>query len=164
MLTHTHTHTHTRAAEGLSHFIRRFNYRNNLEASVSVINQAVLSKSVKCIVFTSSIASFGAPPKEWLPMIEETPQHPEDPYGVSKLAVELDLKAAKEMFDMDFVVFRPHNVFGPKQNIADKFRNGEWLGSRPSEPYRDQRIPPPPTSSPQLSFSDWYLHEPDHAR
>ena len=90
-----------------------------------MINQAVLSKTVKCIVFTSSIASFGAPPKEWLPMIEETPQHPEDPYGVSKLAVELDLKAAKEMFDMDFVVFRPHNVYGPKQNIADKFRNGE---------------------------------------
>uniref|UniRef100_A0A7S2BQW5 NAD-dependent epimerase/dehydratase domain-containing protein n=1 Tax=Florenciella parvula TaxID=236787 RepID=A0A7S2BQW5_9STRA len=56
-------------------------------------------------------------------MIEETPPHPEDPYGISKLAVELDLKAAKEIFDMDFVVFRPHNVYGPKQNIADKFRN-----------------------------------------
>ena len=56
---------------------------------------------------------------------------------------------------------KPDNV--EKVDIADKFRNGEWLGGRPSEPYRDQRIPPPPTSSPQLSFSDWYLHEPDHA-
>lgn len=78
------------AAEGLSHFIRGFNYKNNLLASVSLINQAVLS-GCKCFVFTSSIASFGSP--KFLPMIEETPQHPEDPYGVSKLAVELDLKA-----------------------------------------------------------------------
>ena len=56
-------------------------------------------------------------------MIEETPQHPEDPYGVAKYAFEMDLKAAKHMFDMDFVVFRPHNVYGPRQNTADKFRN-----------------------------------------
>jgi len=108
------------AAEGLSHFIRGFNYRNNLQATVQLINQAVLG-GVKCFVFTSSIASFGSP--KYLPMIEETPQHPEDPYGVAKLAAELDLKAAKEMFGMDFVVFRPHNVYGPRQNIADKFRN-----------------------------------------
>jgi len=108
------------AAEGLSHFIRGFNYRNNLQATVQLINQAVMG-GVKCFVFTSSIASFGSP--KFLPMIEETPQHPEDPYGIAKLAAELDLKAAKEMFGMDFVVFRPHNVYGPRQNIADKFRN-----------------------------------------
>ena len=115
-----------------------------------MVNQAVLSKTVKCIVFTSSIASFGAPPKEWLPMIEETPQHPEDPYGVSKLAVELDLKAAKEMFDMDFVVFRPHNVYGPKQNIADKFRNGEEC--RGSQPLPQGRSPSRTTSHPFCPF------------
>jgi UDP-glucose 4-epimerase len=108
------------AAEGLSHFIRRFNYRNNLEASVSIINQCVVHK-VKTIVFTSSIAAYGAPTVK--PFIEELPQHPEDPYGISKHAVELDLKAAHEMFGLNFVVFRPHNVYGPRQNIADKFRN-----------------------------------------
>jgi len=108
------------AAEGLSHFIRRFNYRNNLEASVSLINHAITSK-VKVFVFTSSIAAYGNP--ETLPFTEETPQRPEDPYGVSKLAVEQDLAAAHSMFGMKYVIFRPHNVYGPKQNMADKFRN-----------------------------------------
>lgn len=109
------------AAEGLSHFIRRYNYRNNLEASVSLINQAVMSKACKAFVFTSSIAAFGTP--ERLPLVENATPHPEDPYGISKLAVELDLRAAKQMFGLDFVIFRPHNVYGPKQNLADRFRN-----------------------------------------
>ncbi len=47
------------AAEGLSHFIKRFNYNNNLIGSVNLINQAILHK-VKCFVFTSSIAVYGA--------------------------------------------------------------------------------------------------------
>ena len=48
---------------------------------------------------------------------------PEDPYGVSKYAVELDLRAAHEMFGLNYVVFRPHNVYGENQNIGDKYRN-----------------------------------------
>jgi len=51
-----------------------------------------------------------------------TPE-PEDPYGVSKYAVELDLRAAHEMFGLNYVVFRPHNVYGENQNIGDKYRN-----------------------------------------
>ena len=58
-----------------------------------------------------------------LPMREHMVQHSEDPYGIAKHSVELDLKAAKHMFDLDHVIFRPHNVYGPRQNIADKFRN-----------------------------------------
>lgn len=53
---------------------------------------------------------------------EDTPQ-PEDPYGIAKYAVELDLKAAHEMFGLDYTIFRPHNVYGPHQNIGDKYRN-----------------------------------------
>jgi hypothetical protein len=56
-------------------------------------------------------------------MTEATVPQPEDPYGVAKYAVELDLRAAHEMFGIDFVVFRPHNVYGPGQNVADKYRN-----------------------------------------
>ena len=48
---------------------------------------------------------------------------PEDPYGISKYAVELDLAAAHNMFDLDYTVFRPHNVYGERQNIADRYRN-----------------------------------------
>ena len=107
------------AAEGLSHFIRRFNYNNNLIGSINLINESVKHK-VKCFVFTSSIAVYG---KGQLPMTEEMTPIPEDPYGVSKYAVELDLRAAHEMFGLNYVVFRPHNVYGENQNIGDKYRN-----------------------------------------
>ncbi|MDB6121288.1 MAG: UDP-glucose 4-epimerase [Pedosphaera sp.] len=107
------------AAEGLSHFIRRFNYTNNLIGSVNLINAAV-KYEVKCFVFTSSIAVYGA---GQVPMVETMVPVPEDPYGVSKYAVELDLAAAHEMFGLDYIVFRPHNVYGENQNIADKYRN-----------------------------------------
>jgi UDP-glucose 4-epimerase len=108
------------AAEGLSHFIRRFNYNNNLVGSINLINAAV-NTGVKNFVFTSSIAVYGTSPE--LPMTEETPARPEDPYGISKLAVEMDLKCAHEMFGLNYIVFRPHNVYGERQNIADKYRN-----------------------------------------
>jgi UDP-glucose 4-epimerase len=107
------------AAEGLSHFIRRFNYNTNLVGSINLINESVKHK-IKCFVFTSSIAVYG---KGQLPMTEEMTPIPEDPYGVSKYAVELDLRAAHEMFGLNYVVFRPHNVYGENQNIGDKYRN-----------------------------------------
>ena len=107
------------AAEGLSHFIRRFNYENNLLGSVNLINAAV-NHDVQCFVFTSSIAVYG---RNQLPMTEELVPQPEDPYGVAKYAVELDLRAAHELFGLRYIVFRPHNVYGERQNIADKYRN-----------------------------------------
>jgi len=108
------------AAEGLSHFIKRFNYNNNLIGSINLINAAI-NTGVKCFVFTSSIAVYGGSPE--LPMTEETPAHPEDPYGIAKFAVEQELKVCQEMFDLDYIIFRPHNVYGERQNIGDKYRN-----------------------------------------
>jgi UDP-glucose 4-epimerase len=107
------------AAEGLSHFIKRFNYDNNVIGSVTLINAAV-NHGVDCFVFTSSIAVYGA---EQTPMLETMTPEPEDSYGIAKRAVELELRASKEMFGLDYVVFRPHNVYGERQNIADKYRN-----------------------------------------
>lgn len=107
------------AAEGLSHFIRKYNYENNLIGSINLLNESVKHK-IKCFVFTSSIAVYGA---GQLPMLESTVPCPEDPYGISKYAFELDLKAAKEMFGLDYIIFRPHNVYGENQNIGDKYRN-----------------------------------------
>ncbi|MBX2979153.1 MAG: NAD-dependent epimerase/dehydratase family protein [Flavobacteriales bacterium] len=107
------------AAEGLSHFIRRFNYQNNLIGSINLINASVRHE-VKCFVFTSSIAVYGALKP---PMREDMRPVPEDPYGVAKLAVELDLYAAHHMFGLNYVVFRPHNVYGEYQNLGDRYRN-----------------------------------------
>ncbi len=107
------------AAEGLSHFIRRFNYENNLIGSINLINESV-KHNVKCFVFTSSIAVYGA---NQVPMREDMTPIPEDPYGIAKLAVEFDLKNAQDMFGLNYVIFRPHNVYGEFQNIGDKYRN-----------------------------------------
>src|ERR1035437_10005023 len=107
------------AAEGLSHFIKRFNYTNNLIGSVNLINESVKHK-VKCFVFTSSIAVYGNCPP---PMTEEMTPKPEDPYGIAKFAVEMDLKVTHEMFGLNYIIFRPHNVYGEYQNLGDKYRN-----------------------------------------
>jgi len=107
------------AAEGLSHFIKRFNYQNNLIGSVNLINLSVLYK-VKCFVFTSSIAVYG---KNQLPMVESLTPEPEDSYGIAKYAVEQELAVSHAMFGLPYIIFRPHNVYGEKQNIGDKYRN-----------------------------------------
>ncbi len=107
------------AAEGLSHFIRRFNYTNNLIGSVTLLNAAVRA-GTRRFVFTSSIAVYGA---GQLPMTERMEPAPEDPYGIAKRAFELDLAAAGRLFGLEHVTFRPHNVYGERQNIADPYRN-----------------------------------------
>ena len=107
------------AAEGLSHFIKRFNYNNNLIGSVNLINAAV-NHNVRCFVFTSSIAVYGAGQS---PMSEDMIPVPEDSYGIAKLAVEQELRVSHEMFGLDYVIFRPHNVYGERQNIGDRYRN-----------------------------------------
>ena len=66
------------AAEGLSHFIKRYNYNNNLIGSINLINESVKHK-IKCFVFTSSIAVYG---EGQLPMKEDMMPVPEDPFFV----------------------------------------------------------------------------------
>jgi UDP-glucose 4-epimerase len=128
------------AAEGLSHFIRRFNYTNNVIGSINVINAAVRAETVERFVFTSSIAVYG--PAQ-TPMTEGVVPEPEDPYGIGKYAVELDLAAAKRMFGLDYTVFRPHNVYGELQNLADPYRNvigifmNQLLAGRPMTIFGD---------------------------
>lgn len=107
------------AAEGLSHFIKRFNYNNNLIGSINLINAAI-NHDVKCFVFTSSIAVYGAGQS---PMNEAMAPIPEDSYGIAKLAIEQELRVSHEIFGLEYVVFRPHNVYGERQNIGDRYRN-----------------------------------------
>lgn len=107
------------AAEGLSHFIKRFNYQNNLIGSVNLINES-LKHEVSTFVFTSSIAVYGAGQS---PMTEDMIPVPEDSYGIAKWSVEQELKISHEMFGLNYVIFRPHNVYGERQNIGDRYRN-----------------------------------------
>ena len=130
------------AAEGLSHYIKRFNYENNLIGSVNLINESI-NHGVRCFVFTSSIAVYGTGRE--LPLTEQTIPSPEDPYGVAKLAVEQELAVSQQHFGLDYVIFRPHNVYGERQNIADKYRNvvaifmNQLLQGRPMTVFGDGR-------------------------
>ncbi|MBD3747879.1 MAG: NAD-dependent epimerase/dehydratase family protein [Sphingobacteriales bacterium] len=119
------------AAEGLSPFIRKFNYTNNLLATANVVNECI-KFNVKRLVFTSSMAVYG----EGNPPFHESHKpSPIDPYGVAKYACELDIKIAGEQHDLDWCIIRPHNVYGKNQNIWDKYRNvlGIWMYQKLNE-------------------------------
>ena len=106
------------AAEGLSPFIRNFNYRNNLICSANLINECI-NHNTK-FIFTSSMAVYG---EQEPPFTEDKRPQPVDPYGIAKYAVECDLKLAYEQFGLRYNIVRPHNVLGIYQNIWDKYRN-----------------------------------------
>lgn len=107
------------AAEGLSPFVRRFNYQNNLVNSVILINESI-RYGVERFVFTSSAAVYG---HDAYHAIESEAATPIDPYGVAKLAVEMDLRCAAESHGLAYTIFRPHNVYGERQNLGDPYRN-----------------------------------------
>lgn len=115
---HTVFHFAAYAAEGLSPFIRVFNYNNNVVASSVIINECI--KHDAKLVFTSSMAVYG---KQKPPFTEEMKQDPIDPYGIAKYAVELDIQQASEQFGLKYNIIRPHNVLGIYQNIWDRYRN-----------------------------------------
>ena len=114
------------AAEGLSPFIRSFNYDNNLKATARLINECI-KHDVKRLIFTSSLAVYG---HGFGGIFDEKQQQaPIDPYGVAKYACEMDIQIAGEQHGLDWCIIRPHNVYGIKQNIWDKYRNvlGIWM-------------------------------------
>ena len=113
------------AAEGLSPFIRTFNYTNNLVATANIVNNCI-NHDVKRLVFTSSMAVYG---ENNPPFAEELNCNPIDSYGVAKAACEKDIQIAGEQHGLDWCIIRPHNVYGKKQNIWDKYRNvlGIWM-------------------------------------
>ncbi len=112
------------AAEGLSPFIRNFNYTNNLIGSVNVLNNCVKFNSK--LIFTSSMAVYG---EGTPPFHEDDMPNPIDPYGIAKYAVEMDIRQAHDQFGLRYSIVRPHNIIGTYQNIWDRYRNvvGIWI-------------------------------------
>jgi UDP-glucose 4-epimerase len=99
--------------------MRRYNYTQNLVTWANIAN-AVLETGVERVVACSSMAVYGSQ----LPPFDEAliPQ-PEDPYGAAKAALEADVKALGDLFGVEWNIARPHNVYGPRQNLADPYRN-----------------------------------------
>lgn len=106
------------AAEGLSPFIRNFNYKNNVLCSMNILNECV--KHGSKLIFTSSMAVYG---DQYPPFSEDVLPNPIDPYGIAKYAVEMDIKLAGFQFGLEYTIIRPHNIVGKYQNIWDKYRN-----------------------------------------
>ena len=114
------------AAEGLSPFIRNYNYQNNLVATSNIVNECI-KHDVKRLVFTSTLAVYG---HGYGGVFDESQiPNPIDPYGVAKYACEMDIRIAGDQHGLDWCIIRPHNVYGVKQNIWDKYRNvlGIWM-------------------------------------
>ncbi|MDD4556256.1 MAG: NAD-dependent epimerase/dehydratase family protein [Alphaproteobacteria bacterium] len=114
------------AAEGLSPFIRKYNYTNNLICSANLITSSI-NHGIKKFIFTSSMATYGA--DNIPPFVETMQPKPLDPYGIAKYAVEMDLKTAHDQFGLNYSIIRPHNIVGRYQNIWDRYRNviGIWM-------------------------------------
>lgn len=114
------------AAEGLSPFIRTYNYDNNLKATAKIVNECI-KHNVKRLIFTSTLAVYGHGNGGIFD--EDQQRAPIDPYGVAKYACEMDIQIAGEQHGLNWTIIRPHNVYGVKQNIWDKYRNvlGIWM-------------------------------------
>ena len=89
------------------------------DASVNVLGLINLLQNatrfgVRKIIFSSSGATYGTAGK--MPVDEDTIQHPESPYGTTKMASEYYLRFWKNMHGLDFTILRYGNVYGPRQD------------------------------------------------
>jgi UDP-glucose 4-epimerase len=89
------------------------------DASVNILGlinllQNATRSGVRKVIFSSSGATYGTVEK--MPVDENTVQHPESPYGTTKMASEFYLRFWKEMYGLDFTILRYGNVYGPRQD------------------------------------------------
>lgn len=123
------------AAEVMSPHLRAFNYRNNVVETAHVVNHCV--RTGARLVYFSSAAVYGERSLKLTgdvgdhgpPFSEDMIPVPHDPYGVAKLACEMDVRIAGEQHGLRWCVLRPHNVYGPGQSIWQRYRNvfGIWF-------------------------------------
>lgn len=87
--------------------------RVNVLGLLNVLTNCTRSGTRK-IIFASSGATYGTPAR--LPINEETPQHPESPYGITKMVTEHYLRYWQEANGLTYTALRYGNVFGPRQD------------------------------------------------
>lgn len=116
------------AAEGLSPFMRKFNWYNNSVSTANIINNCI-EHDIKRLVYTSSMSIYGHGDMKLNRFDENDTPCPIDPYGISKYACEMDIRVAGDQHKLDWCIIRPHNIYGENQNIWDKYRNvlGIWM-------------------------------------
>ena len=91
-------------------------FRNNVAAALNLLNSA-LDAGIRRIVFSSSCAVYGIP--RLMPIDEETPREPVNPYGASKLFFENALEAYGRAYGLRSVILRYFNAAGADQRRRD---------------------------------------------
>jgi UDP-arabinose 4-epimerase len=94
-------------------------YRNNVVGSLTLL-EACLDQDIERIVFSSSCATYGIPAS--LPIREESPQHPINPYGRTKLIFEMALEDFAAAYGIRFAALRYFNAAGadPDGELAER--------------------------------------------
>ncbi len=92
---------------------------NNVGNGLKLLEAAVAAR-VKKFVFSSTCATYGPPDR--LPMTEDLPQHPINPYGESKLMFERMLHWFHELHGLGFVAFCYFNAAGASQKLGEHHR------------------------------------------
>lgn len=92
---------------------------NNLNIFLNVLVPAI-NNGVKKFIYTSSVAVYG---EATIPYKEDGETIPKDVYGVNKLACEQILKIMAKIYGFEYVIFRPHNIYGPGMNMANPAKN-----------------------------------------
>ena len=91
-------------------------FRNNVACGLELLDAAV-KNNVRKFVFSSTCATYGPPDK--VPMTEDLPQRPINPYGESKLMFEKMLQWYRQIYDLEFVAFRYFNAAGASQKFGE---------------------------------------------
>jgi UDP-glucose 4-epimerase len=107
------------AAEARGQISPVYMTQNNSGIFVNTL-KASINAGVKKIIYTSSVAVYG---EANVPYKEDGPTIPKDVYGVNKLACEQMLKIMAKVHGFKYVIFRPHNIYGPGQNMRDPYKN-----------------------------------------
>ena len=112
-------HLAANAREGASQFQPMDVTDRNLAGYLNALIPAIQA-GVKKVVLFSSMAVYG---NQEPPFDERLPRLPEDVYGVNKTAMEQITEILADVHGFQYTIIRPHNVFGERQCIRDKYRN-----------------------------------------
>jgi UDP-glucose 4-epimerase len=99
-------------------------FHNNVANGLKLLDAAVAAK-VKKFVFSSTCATYGPPDR--VPMTEDLPQRPINPYGESKLMFERMLRWYHELHGLEFVAFRYFNAAGATARFGEHHRTETHL-------------------------------------
>jgi UDP-glucose 4-epimerase len=99
-------------------------FRNNVAAGLNLLEAAVVA-GVRKLVFSSTCAVYGVP--ERVPITEDVPTHPVNPYGESKLMFEAMLRWYEAIHRLEFVAFRYFNVAGASSKFGEHHRRETHL-------------------------------------